>query len=55
MKTNWKTTLIGALTGAGLIVLDLLKTGTTDLKTIAIAAGISILGAFAHDAGNVPK
>lgn len=46
---NWKTTLTGLLAGVGIVVLNLVQTGTTDLKTLGIAAGLFVLGAFSKD------
>jgi uncharacterized protein YcfJ len=48
---NWKTTIIGALSGAALVGLQLYQTGTTDLKTIITAVGIAFVGFLAKDAG----
>lgn len=42
---SWKTTLVGA----GLIVLNLVQTGTTDLNTLGLAFGIAVLGALSKD------
>jgi hypothetical protein len=46
---SWKTTLVGALSAAGLVVLQLVQTGTVDVKTLAIAAGVALIGFFAKD------
>ena len=48
---NWRTTLIGACSAAVLIALNLIQTGTVDIKTIATAAGIAFVGYLAKDAG----
>jgi hypothetical protein len=48
---NWKTTIIGAASGATLVGLQLYQTGTTDLKTIITAIGIAFVGFLAKDAG----
>lgn len=49
MIKSWKTTLIGVLAGAGIITLQLMQTGTTDIKTLAMAFGIAALGALSKD------
>lgn len=46
---NWKTTLGGLLSGAGLVALDLFQHGTTDIKTIGTAVALFVLGALAKD------
>lgn len=48
---NWRTTLTGAITAAGIVALNLVQNGTIDAKTIGIAAGIAALGFIAKDAG----
>ncbi len=47
---NWRTTITGLLSAAGLVVVNLIQTGTVDPKTLAIAAALAILGALAKDA-----
>jgi lysozyme family protein len=49
MGKNWKTTLVGAVMGALIVGLQLIQTGTTDLKTIAVAVAVALLGALAKD------
>jgi hypothetical protein len=46
---NWKTTLTGIFAGAGIVVLQLVQTGTTDLKTLGIAFALAVLGAVSKD------
>lgn len=45
---NWKTTLMGILTGAGYLFLQALAGGVKP-KDAALATGIVLLGAFAKD------
>ena len=45
---NWKTTLIGILTGAGYLFLQALAGGVRP-KDAALATGIAVLGAVAKD------
>jgi hypothetical protein len=47
---NWKTTLIGLLSGAGAIAIDAIQHGQTNVKTIALAIGIGLLGYHYSDA-----
>jgi uncharacterized protein YcfJ len=49
---DFKTTLTGAIVGAALVGLQLYQTGTTDVKTIATAVGIALLGYLAKDSNN---
>jgi uncharacterized membrane protein YfcA len=49
MVKNWKTTLVGAVAGALIVVLNLIQTGTVDVKTLAIAFGLALIGALAKD------
>jgi hypothetical protein len=45
---DWKTTLIGILTGVGYLFLQGLSNGLKP-KDAALAAGIGLLGTFAKD------
>jgi hypothetical protein len=45
---NWKTTLVGILTGAGYLFLQALS-GGIKLKDAALATGIAVLGGVAKD------
>ncbi len=45
---NWKTTLVGALTGLGYAFLSAISTGVKP-KDAAIAVGLAALGAVAKD------
>lgn len=47
--TNWKTTIAGIAAGAGIVVLNLIQSGTTDFKTLAMAFGIAALGLLSKD------
>ena len=42
---HWKSTLAGA----ALAVLQLVAAGHVDVKTLAVSAGIAILGKVVHD------
>lgn len=48
---NWKTTLVGALAAGANIAATLYQTGTVDVKTLLVSAGIAALGYVAKDAG----
>jgi hypothetical protein len=45
---NWKTTLIGLLTGGGYLFLQALSSGVK-LRDALLATGIVVLGAVAKD------
>ena len=45
---NWKTTLIGLLTGAGYLLLQSLS-GGMKVRDAVLATGIAVLGAVAKD------
>ena len=49
MFANWKTTLAGVLGAVSLVVIDILKGETTDLKTAAVAIVLAAVGALAKD------
>ena len=46
---NWKTTLIGCGTAVIYAALGVIQTGNLNLKDIAMAAGIALLGTLAKD------
>ena len=46
---NWKTTIVGALAGAGIVALELIKNGSTDIKTVVVGFALADLGAVAKD------
>lgn len=48
MFKNWRTTLIGLLTGGGYAFLSGLQSGLKP-KDAALGVGVAILGAFAKD------
>lgn len=45
---NWKTTLIGLLTGGAYLFLQALS-GGVKVRDAALATGIAVLGTFAKD------
>ena len=49
MKKSWVTTLIGCLAAALNATAPLLKTGTVDLQTLIVSAGLAALGVAAKD------
>jgi hypothetical protein len=54
MITNWKTTLVGILTGGTISIDAIITQGLTQgWKQAAIGLGIALLGALAHDS-NTP-
>lgn len=46
---NWKTTLTGALIAAAIVVLELVKTGTVDAKSLITAGAFALLGGISKD------
>jgi hypothetical protein len=49
MTKNWKTTLVGAVLAAALVVVNLVQTGTVDSKTLVTAGALALIGALAKD------
>jgi methyl-accepting chemotaxis protein len=49
---NWKTTLVGAIGAGALVIIQMVMTGTVDIKTIVIAAVMAVGLALAKD-GNI--
>jgi|WetSurSiteA1Bulk_404760.scaffolds.fasta_scaffold99507_2 hypothetical protein len=46
---NWKTTLVGAVLGAALVVVNLIQAGTVDTKTLITAGAVALIGLLAKD------
>ena len=46
---NWKTSLLGLLSGCGLILQDFMDRGVTDIYRILVAICVYLLGRFAAD------
>ena len=51
LGTNWKTTLAGLLGAVALLIVDYVKPGDMDLKTIVESIVVFIVGKLAADAG----
>jgi hypothetical protein len=51
LGTNWKTSLIGLVGALALLVVDYVKPGDIDLKTIVESAVAYLIGRFAADSG----
>ena len=50
---NWKTTVVGVLTGGGISINAILVQGlTVGWKQALLGVGIALLGALAHDSNN---
>lgn len=47
--SNWKTSLLGLLSGCGLILQDFMDRGVTDIYRILVAIFVYLLGRFAAD------
>ena len=48
---SWRTTLAGMISAAVTVFAGYFGTGTIDIKTAGIAAGMAALGYLAKDAG----
>ena len=48
---NWRTTVLGIGSAIGITVLQLISTGTVDIKTLAVAGALAGLGYISKDAG----
>ena len=46
---NWKTSLLGLMSGCGLILQDFMERGVTDIYRILVAICVYLLGRFAAD------
>ena len=46
---HWKTSLLGLLSGCGLILQDFMERGVTDIYRILVAICVYLLGRFAAD------
>jgi hypothetical protein len=47
--SNWKTSLLGLMSGCGLILQDFMERGVTDIYRILVAICVYLLGRFAAD------
>lgn len=50
---SWKTTILGIIAGAMIVIQDFLEKGETDKYKIGLGVAIFLLGRFASD--NKPK
>jgi hypothetical protein len=46
---HWKTSLLGLMSGCGLILQDFMERGVTDIYRILVAICVYLLGRFAAD------
>jgi len=47
--SNWKTSLLGLLSGSAIILQDFMDRGVTDIYRILVAICVYLLGRFAAD------
>ena len=46
---HWKTSLLGLMSGCGIILQDFMERGVTDIYRILVAICVYLLGRFAAD------
>ena len=46
---HWKTSLLGLMSGCGIILQDFMERGITDIYRILVAICVYLLGRFAAD------